>query len=351
MPLNVLSHGVDSLYISFKGELEPGLLEAMERLREEAQAGSKPVPIAFDDRRAMVVLPHGWTFYRYAMHSTDFDVFLAAGEHVPPVYVRLSSLFLHAAGAEPAAADTEAFVRRNVMAGATPNRPSRVDLYADFQGWQPEPDDLRRLVTRGVRNHLFYEPTEEAHAGLRLTGFRFGKDQLVGRLYDKTREIQVSGKDWLLDVWGARRRSEQPVWRLEFQFRREALAGFHLENVAELFATLQDLWRYGLEWLSLREPSFDRQRSHWRVAAEWEDLAAIEFRPQLAGVLRRRLRDHQELLVVRALAGCLTSYAALRGVWDLAPAQELAARAVEAYLEQQGRSFPKVVAEKRLQLV
>ena len=141
------------------------------------------------------------------------------------------------------------------------------------------------------------------------------------------------------------------MWRLEFQFRREALAGFHLENLAELFASLQDLWRYGLEWLSLRERSFDRQRSHWRVAEEWKELAEIEFRPQLAGVLRRRLRDHQELLVVRALAGCLTSYAALRGVWDLAPAQALAARAVEAYLEQQGRSFPKVVAEKRLQIV
>ena len=351
MPLSVISHGVDSLYLSFRGQLDPALLEAMERLRTEAQAQSKPAPVSFEDGRPMVVLPHGWTFYRFALHSTDFDLFLAAGEHVPPVYVRLSSFVLHSAGALAAAADVQTFVRRNVMAAAQPATPSRVDLHADFQGWLPEPDDLRRFVTRGVRNHLFYEPAEEAHAGLRLTGFRFGKDQLVGRLYDKTRELQGSGKDWLLDVWGARRRGSEPVWRLEFQFRREALAGFHLETVDELFASLQDLWRYGLEWLSLREPSFDRQRSHWRVAEEWEQLAAIEFRPQLAGVLRRQLHDHQELLVVRALAGCLTSYAALRGVWDLGPAKELAARAVEAYLEQQGRSFPKVVAEKRLQLV
>ena len=351
MSLSVLTHGVDSLYLSFKGQLDRALLETMERLKLEAQEESRPTPIAFEGGPPMVVLPHGWTFYRYALRSTPFDLFLAAGDHVPPVYVRISSFYLHSVGVEDAATAVEELVRGHVMARCQPARPSRVDIYADFQGWHPDPDDLRRFVTRGVRNHLYYEPTEEAHAGLSLTGFRFGKDQVVGRLYDKTRELQVSGKDWLLDAWGPRRDPELPVWRLEFQFRREALAGFHLQTAAELFASLQDLWRYGLEWLSLREPSFDRQRSHWRLAEEWVDLATIEFRPQLAGVLRRRLRDHQELLVVRALAGCLTSYAALRGVWDLVSAKELAARAVEAHLEQQGRSFDKVVAQKRLQLV
>jgi hypothetical protein len=337
--LTILSHGVDSLYLTFQGAVEPALLDALESLKSEAQATSRPAPIFFEDGRAMVVLPSGNGFYRYTIHCTDFDVFVARGEHVPPVYVRLSSLYLHSVGALEAAGEVRGFVAACLAASNAEPTTSRIDVYADFQGWQPRPDDLDRFVTRSVRNHAYYEPAEEAHRGLRLTGFRFGKDQLVARLYDKTAEIEQGGKHWMRDVWGDRLDPNRPVWRLEYQFRREAIADFNLRGVDEVLSCLSDLWRYGLEWLSLRERTFDRQRGHWPVALEWRALAHAEPSAPLSGVLRRRWRERQELLIIRGLAGYLTSFAALRGHLQAPEALAAAGRAVTGHLAHHGRSF------------
>jgi hypothetical protein len=69
---------------------------------------------------------------------------------------------------------------------------SRVDIYADFQGWVPRPHDYDRFVTMSRRNtsHIAIH-----HDGCRFTGFTFGRDSIVARLYDKTSEIAHSGKD------------------------------------------------------------------------------------------------------------------------------------------------------------
>jgi len=90
---------------------------------------------------------------------------------------------------------------------------------------------------------------------IRLSGFMVGRDALVARLYDKTAEIQKRGLGWLPDLWGTDGR-DQAVWRLEFQYRRAALAEFNLKRVDDVVASVQDLWRYATEvWLSLRLPT------------------------------------------------------------------------------------------------
>lgn len=351
MSLDVLSHGVDSLYLSFAGKLEPELLEAMEQLKAEAQKESLPAPISFSDGRATLVMPYGRHFYAFWVHCSDFDCFLARGEHVPPVSVQLRSEYLHAAGPRAAAAEAEAFVSECLMASAKPAVVSRIDLYADFQGWLPLPEDLGRLVTRSVSKQLYFEPAQEHHQGHRLSGFRFGKDQLVARLYDKTLEITSSGKDWMAEVWGPDRRPEEPVWRLEYQYRRGAIAGFNLSGVKEVLDQLPDLWRYGLGWLSLREPAWARQRDHWPLAEEWRQLAELSFQSQLGGLVRRRYREHREEVLVRLLAGCLTSLAAIHQELDFERAGRLALGLAGAHLAERPETFAHLVAKKRLQLV
>src|SRR5690242_546885 len=133
MALIVLSAGVDSLYLSFAGRLEPALLERVDELKQEARTSGEPVPISFEDGRATMVLPHGWGFYAYSVRCSDFDVHLSGSEHVPPVYVRLSSLFLHSVGPDGAAAAAVAFVGDSLMQPLKPAVVSRIDVYADFQ--------------------------------------------------------------------------------------------------------------------------------------------------------------------------------------------------------------------------
>ena len=123
---------------------------------------------------------------------------------------------------------------------------SRVDIYADFQGWTPRPHDYDRFVTRSRRNtsHIAVH-----HEGRRFTGFTFGRDAIVARLYDKTAEIAHSGKDWMRSVWGDQLDRSRPVWRLEFQLRRELLAEFSLRGPEDALTKRQDLWTYATRWL------------------------------------------------------------------------------------------------------
>ncbi len=126
---------------------------------------------------------------------------------------------------------------------------SRVDIYCDFQGWVPQPRDYDRFVTRSRRNtaHIAIH-----HDGRRFTGFTFGHDAMVARLYDKTVEIRHSGKEWMRAVWAESLDPSKPVWRLEFQLRRELLAQCSLQQPQDGLGKRQDLWTYATRWLSLR---------------------------------------------------------------------------------------------------
>jgi hypothetical protein len=151
-------------------------------------------------------------------------------------------------------------------------------------------------------------------SGSRLDGFQFGKDALVARLYDKTAEIRKHGVSWLPDLWGEDFSPGSTVWRLEFQFRREALTEFHFRTVDEVVGSVQDLWHYGtLRWLSLHVPTKDRRRRRWPLDPVWDEVRAVRIAPMMTGVIRRRIEQANELKLVQGLQGYATSLAAVRG--------------------------------------
>ena len=61
-----------------------------------------------------------------------------------------------------------------------------------------------------------------------------GSSLLSCRIYDKSREIEKSGKEWFADLWRAHGWSEDDrrVWRVEFSFKREALHELHQANTS-----------------------------------------------------------------------------------------------------------------------
>lgn len=104
------------------------------------------------------------------------------------------------------------------------------------------------------------------HDGCRFTGFTFGRDSIVARLYDKTAEICPLGQRRMRAVWGDRLDPSIPVWRLEFQLRREVLAECMLSAPEEILERRQDLWSYAMQWLSLRSVRRGQRRARWPVA-------------------------------------------------------------------------------------
>lgn len=339
----MLAAGIDSLYVSFKGEADAARIDGIEFLKVTAQETCRPQPFLSVDGRKAVVQPSGWGSYRYWLRCGDFDVFLGRGHSLPPAYARIASEFIHEVGPSRALADLKSFVEA-LLNQVDETICSRADIYADFQGWVPVSEDYQRFVTRSRRNtsHIAVH-----HDGRRFTGFTFGRDAMVARLYDKSWEIAHSGKRWMREVWGARLDASEPVWRLEFQLRRDILAECSLTSPEDVLDLWPNLWAYATEWLSLREPTPGATRTRWPVAGAWSDLRRSQTGITYSPLVRKRIREHDESVLVRGLTGYASSLAAVTGVSDLDLAMLVSRRRVGEYMDATGRDFRELVLAKR----
>ena len=110
---------------------------------------------------------------------------------------------------------------------------SRIDLYADVQGWPLRVEDMRRFVSR-ARGREGHPLGEEEGAerfwmlGRDLTGFDFGRRGGGGlRAGSMTRRSRSGGvgSPGSRTCGARRRRSDEPVWRIEFELRRTGHRG------------------------------------------------------------------------------------------------------------------------------
>src|ERR1041385_9123539 len=288
MTLRVLSSGVDTLHMSARGLVRGEVWTALEDAKRRAQSEDEAVPFEFElTGQAVLGRPRGVRGYAYWLASPDFELLLGRSERFPAALVQLHSAYLHSMGVEWAVGLVEQLLRLEVFAGRPDLAVSRVDLYADAIGWDLVLADLDRFVCRGRSRRGFVDREQAFATGRRLTGFMFGRDALVARLYDKTVEIALRGVTWLRDLWGERD-GEAPVWRLEFQYRRTGLVEVGLRSVADVLAGVQDLWRYGAnEWLTLRTPTADARPHRWPVDPLWRQVGAVQVAPESSGVVRR----------------------------------------------------------------
>lgn len=198
----------------------------------------------------------------------------------------------------------------------------RLDLYVDFaSSVDMESWDRHAWVTRANAVH------QHAIAG-DFTGWSIGLGGLLScRLYDKTKEIEVSKKYYLLDLWReAGWDGVTPVWRLEFQFRREILAQLQLTTLAHVMGNLNGLWSYAAtDWLRLTLPSADdKTRSRWPVHPLWGYLSSVDWEAD-GGPLSRHYspkRLPNEVRLCMQGFSVLVSFMASRGITDLYQGQD-----------------------------
>jgi hypothetical protein len=347
--LRLLASGIDTLHLSARGTVRAEVWEALEEAKREAQAVDEAVPFEFPmTSQAFLLKPYGLRGYAYWLTSPDFELVLGQSKRFPAALVQLHAAYLHSVGPEWACHIACQLLRVEVF-GAQPDIvTSRVDVYADTQGWNLELVDLQRFVCRGRGRRAFVEREQAFASGRRLTGFMWGRNAIVARLYDKMAEIERRGTSWLPDLWGERD-TDRPVWRLEFQFRREVLVEFGLRTVDEVLAGTQDLWRYGTtEWLTLRTPTADARERRWPVDPLWHEVQATEVTAATCGVVRRRLIQATEERIIQGLQGYLTSWAALRGTQHLAITLTSLSPVIDRYLASRGRTFESDVRRKRV---
>ena len=375
--LMVLSAGVDALYASAVGAVAPCHLATAKGRKADAAAEEQAVIWEPEGAgRAFLVRPHGWRGFPIWLTSPAMDVCMGGGRALPALYLWLQAPFIHQVGVEVAVGEAErvrmALVREPERTadldrdwprpdcwppdplpptgppplGASLNA-SRIDLYVDTQGWEPTREDFPRFVCRAQRKTEF-EGARQLHSrGRRLEGFMFGRGAIAARIYDKTLELASRGETWPHAIWKGVD-PDRHVWRVELQFRRPALKSFRLKTVADVLTAREELWDYGMRWISLRVPNGDTNRSRWPEAPVWAALRETAMGSPRSELVRERREAASKLRLLRGFVGYATSLAACDKADDVEDAVG-ALPEVSAYLARKGMTFEDVVTVKREQ--
>ena len=237
-----LRWGIDSLYLSYPGELSPEMEAKLKALKVQAQGKD------FEAAKAQLQLgdhifevkDKSSGMFAFSLADGAFDIRLSASraKKLPMAYVQVrSGLLAHKA---PTAIEEELRGLLGLLGTVAAPKVSRVDLLADFasavdmESWQ-----RNAWVTRASAVSQYAEDAT-------FTGWSIGAgSSLMGRLYHKLLESKKSGKEYLLDLWvQAGWDCQLPVWRLEFEFRREVLAQLQLDSLPLVLEHLNGLWSY-----------------------------------------------------------------------------------------------------------
>lgn len=312
--LRELVSGVDALYLSGRADLTPGLFEVLEERRAAAEKADEPLPLQLG-RTEWFVEPRSFGKYRYRLTNAAGLIGVTASEHLPSLRVQARAEFLHGAGPEGTLIYF-GHVGELLAGGPVSWSLSRLDLFADVQGWDLVGDDRHRFVCRADRRDLHEH-------GAAFGGFEFGRrttKTVCVRIYDKTRQINDKGLDWWPVIWGDRFDPERPVLRIEAEIGRQGLVEYGVDSPTDGLERAGSVWADVTEsWLTYRTPTADETRARWPVAPEWAVIQRAGLRSDAIGVDRvRALRRKGELRkLIPTLVGYSARVAALLDLDDI----------------------------------
>ncbi len=332
--VQVLSFGIDSIWLNVSGELPEDTLVLLDWAKELAQQSPtrqdlSPLP-PFCGTNLMME-PSGVKGYDYVARSPDVTVQLRrpVGLPLPPVVVRLSAECLwRFGGGGWNAIDAAVDWVRLLFPGGCQIGVSHFHHCADVLGWVPVVADLAGIVKRADKLHpysaagaMVHEDGIDYHLAKsdRLTGLAAGRSTRIrANIYDKTLEIRSSGKEWFRDVWARRLGAEVvgDVWRVEGQYGREFLHKYKIETVEDLRSHQAALWRYFLAWFSWRErvESDPDHPQRWPLLPVWDALLGELPQSEPLGVVK--VARPKLVRCSQAAYGYITSIMALTGEDD-----------------------------------
>lgn len=278
----LLSRHVDSLELSYKGDLhahwEATLEEGKRRAQERDPEKQSQAQVMIGDR-CFLVHDKGSGRFPFVIEDSDFLIKLSrsTSKGLPLAWCQIRNHCLLHLGPQNAA-DCLSEIVHSLGVTIGSETVSRIDLAVDFvtdvnmEGW-----DRRAWVTR--------IPYKQSHSdGDKFTGWSIGKgSQIIYRLYDKTHEVNTKSRDkaaYLHELWD--RAGWAPwdtVWRSEFEFRRSVLEQFGLTTLEQVLDSLAGIWQYAtFGALRLALPTLsDTTRSRWPDHPLWKALKDVPW--------------------------------------------------------------------------
>lgn len=315
-----LRFGIDSLYVSFAGELHSDQQATLDKLKKYAQSEDiyeqSLAQLELNDH-LFEVKDKGTGMFPYVLDDNCFRIQLSrnTAKSMPMAYVKISSEYLTHKTVLDVMSDLNSVLSQlgDVQSQA---KVSRIDLFVDFAS-NENMDSWHRdaWVTRS-------EKINQYSVKGNFSGWSIGMGSgMSGRLYNKTLEILTSNKQYLEPLWKqAGWDGVTPIWRLEFEIKRDVLVQFHTQELSACLSNLNGLWAYATtEWLKLTIPSeSDTNRSRWPIHPLWGYLSSIDFETS-GGALSReftaqRVPSSKRLFIFGF--STISSYMAIEGIVD-----------------------------------
>jgi len=336
----ILRTGIDSLYVSYQGELTTESSVKLNTLKKLAQS-SEPQDVALAQYVAndhvFDVSDRGRHPFAFILSDNWYRIEIAklGALRAPLAHSQISSELLTIKGAEHAVTDLTSIVD---LIGVTSNEPnvSRVDLCVDFitdhpletiidTDWVTKAKDMDRYTVQR-----------------QFSGWVIGRGKISARLYNKTLEMNKKPRPYLEDLW---RQSgwdgHQDVWRLEFQIRRDCLRELGVITFGSLMQKLSGLWNYSTQdWLRLSIPNQnDKTQTRWPTASVWEALQNAEWLgdKELNRITLEKGRPPSHKYLFHGGLGAFHSFMAMEGIGDPSEGALAFLRAAKEYHD--GREY------------
>jgi hypothetical protein len=337
----ILRSCIDTLVHSFCGDVSEEVAGRLDELKNYAQMTECPQPWPVLGPE-FFVQPQSVPHFRWLLRNDDLLLMLRCGGVGPSMVAKMTSKGLAERGVEALWAELE---RAAQILGLTPLILMRLDLAVDFQGWSPTFAEMRNVRCRSK-----YRPVlpNVDHPET----FYFGKVPKMVRLYNKSLEIVVHGKEWWRGVWRStgRYREDQPVWRLEVELGSIVLKELGCRSMGVALERLSSIWSWALQQTSLGVPNGDTNRARWLEDERWRILREGFGMSEPLSRVRSlsKLLDYEKAL--QRYLGTMTSVAASLGIANYEEAGRILFDGGMDYLAREGKDFERMVEFKRRRL-
>jgi hypothetical protein len=348
-PSRILRCAVDSLYLSYQGELSHEVDDRLEDRKKSAQSDDDEqqsiAQITIADR-LFNVSAQGAGRFRYVIADDRFRIQISRGKKLPLAYAKISSEYLTYNPIERIEQELRVVVNSLGMVHDEA-KVSRADLCVDFiPGIPMDEFNVRQWVTRARKKAAYWT------GGDRFSGWVIGAGGAIqSRTYDKVLEIvEESNKTYLFKIWELLGwMPGEPVWRQEFQAGNTALRELRVETVPDLINNLSGMWLYLTEdWLRLTELGNDSNKSRWATHPLWNEIqSAVWTRtPQLALERVRTSSLPRDERIFPSGAGYISSFMAREGITDWDEGLGTFMHQADEFFRQQGGSLAEQVEAK-----
>jgi len=275
----ILRTGIDSLYLSYQGDLSEESSIRLDELKKLAQSDdpSRQALAQIElNQQLFQVHERGSKLFSYIIQNNVYRISIAklGAKRAPLAYVQVSSEILTKKSLQSIVDELLKIVQSLGIVTEEASI-SRVDLCADFvtnyhlfeiedQDWVTRADDIQNYSSK------------RRYSG---TSIGAGGD-LSARLYNKTLEMLKKPRPYLEELFTQSGWDEsQDVWRLEFQFMRDSLRSLDIQYISELDTSLSGLWEYAtVKWLRHTVPNpTDQTQSRWHTSEWWLAMQSADW--------------------------------------------------------------------------